>query len=100
MKCTCENCGGTGTAKCLDCSGSGLVEVFVESPDFEKFAADNDNLVELMALAEDCARMRRQHAELCELNPARSDSYTAQLYGAFDGVAKQADKLWKQGGGK
>ena len=53
------------------------------------------NYDELMALKRDASRVKRQAERLSEINPARKESYAAQLNGCLlviNGLAEKAAK--------
>lgn len=92
MKCTCEECRGEGQIPCPECDGQGTYDGPIEKI---QLISTMHNYQELRALQKDAGRAIRQAAQLKKLNPARADSYQAQLDGTLvviNGLAEKAAK--------
>lgn len=91
MKCECDECEGTGKVACEDCNGTGdigqsIVDIVLRP--------GTENYDEIAALKEDAHRVTSQAKELKLLNPARAESYDAQLKATLLSIEKQAEKLF------
>jgi hypothetical protein len=93
MKCTCKECNGNGEIPCPECDGQGTYEVSIETITLEKTVKNYDELSEIQ---KDAKRVIRQAAKLKELNPARGDSYDAQLKATLFVINGQAEAAAKR----
>lgn len=93
MKCTCETCKGEGTIDCPDCDGAGAWNASIEHVTLTKSMSNFDELVALQA---DAKRVILQANRLTELNPARKESYAAQLKGCLSVINIQAHQAAKR----
>ena len=92
MKCNCERCEGNGQITCLDCDGQGTVDQGIEFVDLKPQMTGYAELVELQ---KDARRVRRQAEQLIAANPARRDSYAAQLESCLKEIDAQANRELK-----
>jgi DnaJ-class molecular chaperone len=88
MKCQCDECRGEGKITCPECGGQGTYEGTIEKI---TLISNMRNYEELKELQKDASRVIRQAARLKELNPARSDSYDAQLEATLFVINGQAE---------
>lgn len=93
MKCECKNCEGDGTVRCHECRGTGELECDIETL---RITRDDDGFEEFTALKEDAQRVRKQAERLIALNPARTESYEAQLTAVIEELNTQATELQKK----
>lgn len=93
MKCECRECSGSGEIPCLECDGQGTYECSIENITLEKTVKNYDELTEIQ---KDAKRVIRQAMQLKAMNPARAESYDAQLKATLfviNGQAEAASKL-------
>ncbi len=90
MKCTCEECQGTGTVECPDCSGHGYQNAPIESIYLHPEMDHYDELKELKA---DALRVIEQHKKLSDMKPDRRESYDRQKLAALKEIEKQANAM-------
>lgn len=93
MKCECEECEGTGEIECPECEGQGTFEGSIETIYLEKSV---NNYEELSELQKDAKRVIRQAAQLKQMNPARAESYDAQLKATLAVINQEADEEAKR----
>jgi hypothetical protein len=75
---------------CPDCNGEGTKESSIERATLTK---DMTHFAELVELQKYARRVRRQCEQLQKLNPARSGSYTEQLFVTLATIEGQAAKV-------
>lgn len=90
MKCTCEECNGSGRVVCLECDGTGMANVDLR---VWKIPETQKHYSELVELQRDAQRVTGQAVRLRALRPNRSGSYTEQEIATLAAIQKQADKL-------
>lgn len=90
MKCTCDECGGSGYVECDECHGSGECSISIEVMKLHHAMPGYSQLAELKA---DAIRVREQARRLTEMNPARAESYAAQLDGCLSAINREAAKI-------
>lgn len=93
MKCTCEECNGSGTIPCPECDGKGDYSGSIERIQLERGMHNYD---ELVALQKDAKRVISQAERLKALNPQRADSYAAQLSATLFVINGQAEEAAKK----
>jgi len=92
VKCSCDECKGTGTVTCPECDGIGSGEYPISSM---TVWGDHPNREELMLLKEDAKRVERQYEGLCRLKPERQESYDRQRDSVLSEIASQINDLYK-----
>jgi hypothetical protein len=88
MKCNCEECNGSGSKTCPKCDGQGVFEGSIENMTLQP---SMHNYAELVEIKKDASRVKRLAARLAEINPARAESYAAQLETTIFVINRQAE---------
>ena len=91
LKCLCPNCRGSGKITCDECDGEGAV--FCHSIETARLDETDPKYADLIEFQRDARRVISQTKQLKVMNPARSESYDAQLNATLAEINKQAETV-------